>query len=149
MPKNCMKISKLTLLGQNSEETCRGKVNFLGSKGLTPTPRENFGTKFKLKLRFNFLDQICFKKHFRSRTEKRKHHHLILHIQTSLGTNFCLKWQFWLFWPNFPKKGMSSQNKKKSTAPMNSSYFAYKLFLNENRKSEHYHWILHTQITVV
>ena len=43
---------------------------------------------------------------------------------------------------------MFSQNEKKWTAPMNSSYFAYKVFLNGNKKSEHYHWILHTQIAV-
>ena len=40
--------------------------------------------------------------------------------------NFGLNWQFWLFGPNLPKKGI----------------------FGKNRKSEHHHWILHIWISL-
>ena len=40
--------------------------------------------------------------------------------------NFSFNWQFWLFWPDSPKK----------------------VFLVENRKSEHHHGILHIWISL-
>ena len=41
-------------------------------------------------------------------------------------TNFSLKWQFWVFEPDLPKKGVSGLN----------------------RKSEQCHWILHIRISL-
>ena len=40
----------------------------------------------------------------------------IVPIKTSLN------WQFWLFGPNLPKKGISIQKRKKWTSPFNSTY---------------------------
>ena len=37
-------------------------------------------------------------------------------FQISLGTKFQLKLTFWFFWPNLPKKGISSQKHKKWTS---------------------------------
>ena len=83
--------------------------------------------------------------------------------------NFSLKWQFWFFGTNLPKKGVSTQNQKKWTASLNSAYSNYSsyqisastdnfgfldqifpktVFPFKNRKNEHHHWILHAKISV-
>ena len=36
--------------------------------------------------------------------------------------NFSLNWQFWLFGPNLPQKGISSQKQKKQTLWLSSGY---------------------------
>ena len=41
--------------------------------------------------------------------------------------NFSLSWQFFIFGPNFPKKGISGQKRNKWISPMNSTY------LNQSR----------------
>ena len=45
--------------------------------------------------------------------KKIEHHHWILHIRISLGTNFSLNWQFYFFGTNLPKKGVSGPKQKK------------------------------------
>ena len=112
--KNCMKITKSTLLGQNCEDTCREQATFLGSQGITPVPRENPGTKFQINWQFNFLDQICFKKPFLVENWKWGHHHLILHIQISRGTKFLPKLTILTFFYQICPKMVCPVKTKKS-----------------------------------
>ena len=83
-------------------------------------------------------------------------------------TNFSFNWQFWLFGPNLPKKGISTQKQKKWTASLNSACSNYcrhqisastdnfdfsdqiypkTIFPLKNKKREQYHWILHIRIS--
>ena len=108
--------------------TCRGQSNLLDSQGDHPSfPElgETLVPNVSLNENFFFFEPICLKKTFLVKLKKREHHHWILHIHVSLSTKFLLNWQFWLFWPNLPKKSLSSQNGKKWTAPMGSSYCTY------------------------
>ena len=42
-----------------------------------------------------YWDKIYLKRVFSVENKKNEHTHWILHIQSSLGTNFSLNWQFW------------------------------------------------------
>ena len=85
--------------------------------------------------------------------------------------NFPLNWQFWIFWPDLPKKGFSGLKQKKWTPHIfyiilhiqislvrnfssNWQFWFFgpnlpkKVFPVENRKSEHHHGILHIWISL-
>ena len=114
------------------------------------------------------MDQICPKSIVPIKNRKSEHHHWILHIPICVGTKFQPQLIFWLFGPNLPKNSSSTQ-KKKWTASLNFAYSNYsryqisastdnfyflnqicprRVFLITNRKSEHYHSILHVRISV-
>ena len=63
------------------------------------------------------------KKTSTSKTEKNEHHHRILHIQISLGTNFQLKITIF----SISKKSISSLKQVKWTPPLNSVYSNWSL----------------------
>ena len=93
-------------------------------RGITLLPRKNPGNKFQLKWQFNILDQICFKKkHFQSRTVKEEHHHLILHIQISLGTKFLPKLTILTFLTKFAQKRYVQSKGKKVNS--NNEFFIF------------------------
>ena len=54
---------------------------------------------------FGFLDQIYRKKGIFGQKWKSEHHHWILHIRISTGTNFQLKLTALNFWTEFTQKG--------------------------------------------
>ena len=119
----------------------------------------------------NCWTKFAQKRYFWSRTEKVN---IIIefHIfKLVLVPNFSLNWQFWLFWPDLPKKGCSDLKQKKETPHILhiflhiqinlvrnfSSNWQYWLFGSnlpkmvfpvENRKSEFHHGILHIWISL-
>ena len=49
---------------------------------------------------------------FRPKTKKSEYKHWFYIFKLVLVPNFNLNWQFWFFWPNLPKKGISSRKWK-------------------------------------
>ena len=103
------------------------------------------------------VEQICRKKELPVKDRKKnEHHHWTLHIRISVGTS--LSWQFWFFWSNLVKKGISRRKRKKWAPQLNSTYSNYSAnqilvstdnlnFLDQispkMRKCEDHHWILY------
>ena len=71
---------------------------------------------------------------------KREHHHWILNIRTSLGTKIQLKLTVLIFyWPNLPKKGISSQKQKNRTCMyIPGCYVIYQTFMNGGWQTHQY-----------
>ena len=137
-----MKITKSILWAKTVKRHAGDKPIFRVVRGITPVPGGNPGTKFQLKWQFNF----------RSRTEKREHHHLILHIQISLGTRYLPKLTILTFLTKFAlkryvqskRKKVNSTNEfftfyiqvisewkqKKWTLPLNSAFSNYGSLIN-------------------
>ena len=87
--------------------------------------------------------------------------HTILHIYISLVRNFSSNWQFWFFGPNFPKKVFPVENiilhiHISLVQNFSSNWqfwffgpnFPKKVFPVKDRKSEHYHGIVHILISL-
>ena len=72
------------------------------------------------------MHQICLKKYFQSKDEKVNIIIEFCIFKLVLVPKFSLKWQFWFFASNLPKK----------------------IFPVENRKSEYHHGILHIWISL-
>ena len=110
-----------------------------------------------------FLDKIWPKRYFWSKIGKLNMTIEFFIFKLFLEPNFSLNWQFLFFGPNLPEEGYSwlkiekvnitinilfiqislvTKFQLKLTISMFLSKFTQKgLFLVENRKSEHHHWI--------
>ena len=73
-----------------------------------------------------FVTNFRKKRYLRSKTEKKEHHHWILHIRISLSTKFQYKLIIFISWTKFAQKSIPSQN----------------------RKSEQHFWILNIPISL-
>ena len=123
--KNCMKITKSTPLCPNSEDTCRGQAIFFAqSEGSPCSLGKTLVTSFSLNDNLIFWTKFALKKkHFKSRTVKEEHHHLILHIQISLGTKFLPKLTILTFLTKFTQKRYVQSKGKKVNS--NNEFFIF------------------------
>ena len=79
-------------------------------------------TKFQLKVTFLiFWTKFSQKGHFWPKTKKLNITIEFCMFELVYVPNFSLKWEFWCFGQNLPKKGISDQKQKKWTSPLNSA----------------------------
>ena len=100
---------------------------------------------------FHSLDQIYTKRVFLVEDKKNEHHHWILHIPTSLGTNFSLNFSFWdQIWSKAEKVKIITEFciSKLAQVPDFRVNWQFRFFVRafpvENTKSEHDHEVLQT-----
>ena len=85
--------------------------------------RISLGNKFYLQLIIlNFWTKFTQKKYFHSKTKEVNSITEFCTFEWVQVPNFSFNWKFWLFGPNLPKHGVSSQKKKAWTASLNSAY---------------------------
>ena len=85
----------------------------------------SLSTKFQVKLTVLISwTRFALKDYFLSKTEEMNITIDFCLFELVLEPNFSLRWQFWFFGPELPKKGVSGQKKKKKklTSPLNSAY---------------------------
>ena len=86
-----------------------------------------------------FFHQIYPERYFQLKTEKVNIIIEFRMFKLVLVPNIRLNWQFWFFWPNLPKKGLSGLKHTQISLVQN---------FGSNWQSEHHHVILHIWITL-
>ena len=82
------------------------------------------GTKFQLRLKILFFwSKFVQKGYFWSKAEKVNPTMESSIFELVQRPNLAWNWQFWLFGPNLPKKGISSRKQKKRIPPFNSEHW--------------------------
>ena len=118
MAKNCMEITKSTLLGQNSEYPCRGQANFFGqSGGLPQSLEETLVPSFSLSDNLVFWTKVAQKKAFPVENWKKGtsafYSAYQISLQISLSTKFLPKWTILTFLTKFSQKSYVQSKRKK------------------------------------
>ena len=86
---------------------------------------------------FDFLNQFCQERYFQSKTKKNEHHHGILHIWISLGTEVQLKLIILSFWNKFTWKRYF-QSKTEQSAQGLQGYDFYVVNINSAVAFKHF-----------
>ena len=83
--------------------------------------RISLGSMFQLQ-QFWYGTNFLKKDTFNWKQKKMNTTNVLFILELAKVPNFSLNWQFWFFWPNLPKMGISSIKKIKWTPPLDSAY---------------------------